>query len=67
MPDSTLASVTTMYKIAGYDPDHNDWYFAKQNPDGSVQAAGRAQGCQACHGTQAGNDYIMTESLSEGM
>lgn len=64
MPDSTLAAVTTMHKVQGYNPDHNDWFFLKSAPDGTVQAEGRAQGCQNCHGGMADNDYIMTASLS---
>lgn len=57
-PDSTLAAVTAMYKVEGYNPDHGDWFFAKYQPDGTVEAAGRAEGCQTCH--LAGTDYIMT-------
>lgn len=66
-PDSTLAAVTVMYKKRGYDPQHNDWYWVKYLPDGSVdnegKAAGRVPGCIQCHGGMADNDYIMTGSL----
>ena len=27
MPDSTLAAVTTMLKVPGYNADHNDWFL----------------------------------------
>lgn len=63
MPDGTLAAVTTMYKVPGFNPDHNDWFFAKQGPDGSVEVEGRGPGCQACHGQRRDNDYIFTGSL----
>ena len=63
MPDSTLAAVTTMYKVTGFNPEHNDWFFAKQQPDGTVEVEGRGPGCQACHSQRAENDYIFTGSL----
>lgn len=61
LPDSTLAAVTVMAKIEGYDPAHNDWYWLKRLPDGTVEASGQAQGCIDCHGDAADNwDYLMT-------
>ena len=66
-PDSALAAITVMYKHEGYDAEHNDWYWVKYLPDGSVdnggKAAGRVPGCINCHGGMADNDYIMTGSL----
>ncbi|MDP2497349.1 MAG: cytochrome P460 family protein [Candidatus Palauibacterales bacterium] len=66
-PDSTLAAITVMYKRDGYDPEHNDWYWVKYLPDGSVdnggKASGRVPGCINCHGGMADNDYIMTGPL----
>lgn len=64
MPDSTLAAVTVMYKAPGYDPEHNDWWWLKRNADGSVDGAGRVEGCIGCHGGRSDNDYIMTEDLA---
>lgn len=70
MPDSTLAAVTVMYKKEGYDPEHNDWFWVKYLPDGSVDAdgnaVGRVQGCIGCHGGAADNDYVMTADLAAG-
>lgn len=70
MPDSTLAAVTVMYKVAGYNPDHNDWYFTKHLPDGTLDKApngmsleGRLPGCQACHSAKKDNDYIYTSAI----
>ncbi len=65
MPDSTLAAITVMYKVAGYDSEHNDWFWTKLMPDGTVEVEGRGQGCIACHAAQSRNDYIFTGSLSE--
>lgn len=65
-PDSMLAAITVMYKVSGYNDAHSDWFFLKRLADGTVEAAGRVQGCQDCHRAQAGNDYIFTGSLSAG-
>jgi len=63
MADSTLAATTVMYKSGGYNPEHNDWFWLKRLADGTTEVAGRGQGCIACHGGQAQNDYIFTSSL----
>jgi cytochrome c553 len=60
MPDSTLAAVTAMYKVSGYDSAHNDWYWAKWDPNGVAEVAGRVEMCAACHGANANADYLMT-------
>jgi hypothetical protein len=58
--DETLASVTVMEKQAGYDSDHNDWFWAKYGAEGNVQAAGKPDGCISCHGAVRSNDYVFT-------
>ncbi len=60
MPDSTLAAVTVMVRRPGYNPDHQDWLFAKYDPRGEAEAFGRVAGCQACHGTADNGAYIFT-------
>jgi hypothetical protein len=73
MPDKTLAAVTVMYKVPGYNPDHNDWFFTKHLPGGELDKMpngmameGRLPGCQNCHIAQKNNDYIFTGELSGG-
>lgn len=70
MPDSTLAAVTVMYKVAGYNSEHNDWFFTKHLPSGTLDTMpngmrmqGRLPGCQSCHGGVSANDYIFTGPL----
>lgn len=70
MPDSTLAAVTVMYKSAGYDEEHNDWFFTKHLPSGELAQMpngmameGRLPGCQNCHGNVAANDYLFSGQL----
>ncbi len=60
MADSTFAAVTAMHKVSGYDPAHNDWYWAKWDPNGVAEVAGRVQMCTGCHGANASADYLMT-------
>ena len=70
MPDSTLAAVTTMFKVEGYNPDVNDWFFTKHlasgdldlTPDGMAME-GRLAGCTNCHGAVESNDYLFSGQL----
>lgn len=59
MPDSTLAALTVMYSAEGYDPEHNDYFWAKYEADGTVEAAGRVESCISCH-TDGERGYLMT-------
>ncbi|MFQ5549829.1 MAG: cytochrome P460 family protein [Gemmatimonadales bacterium] len=68
--DSSLGAVTTMFKVEGYNAEHNDWFFTKHLPSGELDQApngmaleGRLPGCQSCHIAQAANDYVFTSSL----
>lgn len=59
-PGGVLAATTIMYKKAGYDAEHNDWFWAKVLADGTVEKEGQVEGCQTCHGAAIDNDYVMT-------
>ncbi|MEX2527104.1 MAG: cytochrome P460 family protein [Gemmatimonadota bacterium] len=72
MPDEQLAAVTVMYKRTGYNPEHNDWFFVKYLPDGSLDQTpggmameGRVPGCQACHMAKRDVDYLYTPRPTE--
>jgi len=64
----TLMAVTVMYRTPNYDPEHNNWYWVKFNPDGTVahtpaeegskRIAGRFPGCIECHAGADGGDYV---------
>lgn len=58
LPSRELESVTVMYKAAGFNPLHSDWFFAAYGPEGAVETGGRVESCQECHAE--GPDYIMT-------
>ena len=62
-PDSILDATTVMYKVTGYNAEHNDWFFTKLGADGSVAAEGKVPGCQACHSAKKDNDYLYTGPL----
>jgi len=65
-PEEKLAAITIMYRVEDYDPDNNDWYWVKYQPDGKVammndmKLAGKVKGCINCHSTAKGDDYIFT-------
>lgn len=61
-----LASVTVMFRREGFDPANQNWFWAKYDPDGSLQEgngrkmAGKVAGCIGCHQDAPGNDYVYT-------
>ncbi len=71
-PLKYLQAVTVMYKrTKGYDPENQDWFWAKYTPSGQVMLnpkgiplAGRfakgnqTEGCIACHAKAPGNDMV---------
>ncbi|MEX2575842.1 MAG: cytochrome P460 family protein [Halofilum sp. (in: g-proteobacteria)] len=70
-PEEWLAAVTVMFRREeGYDPDNDNWFWAKYLPDGSLDtnpkgmelagrvAKGMDQGCIACHQNAPGGDYV---------
>lgn len=66
-PEKKLMAVTLMHRSKGYNPDANDWYWIKYNPDGTtammdtpkgqMKIAGKAKGCIECHSGADGDDY----------
>lgn len=61
-----LQAITVMYRVEGFDPDNNNWYWVKYLPGGEVAqnggepVAGKVQSCIECHGSAKGGDYIFT-------
>lgn len=58
----TLAAITTMYKVKGYNPEAGDWFWAEYGPDGKEMASGKVAACIDCHGKQKAADYIFTSA-----
>lgn len=61
--DRTLAAVTLMYKVEGFNPDSNDWYWMQRTASGTVPAEGRVAGCITCHSANSGNDFLFLSQL----
>ncbi len=72
-PEDHLGAVTVMFRREeGYDPDNQDWFWAKFLPDGTLDknpkgmplagmiAKGADVGCIACHSGAGGDDYVFT-------
>ena len=64
-PDGqTLQSLTVMMRVKGFDPDNNDWWWAKYEPDGSIaklggkRVVGKVSSCAECHSTAEGGDLV---------
>jgi len=77
-PATHLAAVTVMLqREAGYDPDNNDWFWAKYKADGTIDmnsegmalagrvAKGTDVGCIACHADAEGGDLFFTNDKAE--
>lgn len=76
-PQGNLAAITVMFqREAGYDADHDNWYWVKYLADGSLDKnpagtllAGRVAkgndeaGCIACHTSAEGDDYLFSTNL----
>ena len=56
--EPNLESTTVMVKLAGYNPEAGDWFWAKYRLDGSLEAVGKPAGCIGCHGQVADNDWV---------
>lgn len=61
--DKELKAITVMYKVAGYNPDAGDWFWAKYSPAGKADKFGKPAGCVGCHGTRAKNDFILVHEF----
>lgn len=57
-------AITVMYRSEGYDPQHQDWYWVKYEPDGRVsemsgmRVAGQVAMCIECHSGAGGGDFV---------
>ncbi len=65
-----LGAVTVMRRVADFDPDNEDWFYAKYLPDGSLDQtpdgmplAGAVEpepgaACRGCHRSAPGDDFL---------
>jgi hypothetical protein len=64
-PNKELMAVTVMQKVAGYDPPHLDWFWAKYQPGGKVEMAGRVAMCSQCHQGASDHDDLWTLQIAK--
>jgi hypothetical protein len=57
----TLVAITPMYKVKGYNPDDRNWLWAKYKKDGTIEAAGKVEGCIQCHRNVKEDDYLFSK------
>tara|TARA_X000001036_G_scaffold262244_1_gene243744 strand:+ start:1771 stop:2247 length:477 start_codon:yes stop_codon:yes gene_type:complete len=56
---ANMNKITVMKKINGFDPDHNNWFWANYNENGSLGGKnGKVSSCYSCHAS--GKDYILS-------
>ncbi len=54
----TEAAITVMWKVMGFDPDNNDWFWANMTPEGRIVSEGKVAACAACHSGARANDFV---------
>lgn len=69
-PEKDLLAITLMAKIKNYNPEHNDWFWAKYSPKGEILAKGKEKdglinGCIKCHQGMSNNDYVIVYPLDK--
>ncbi|WP_292487568.1 plastocyanin/azurin family copper-binding protein [Methanohalobium sp.] len=61
--DRELQGLSVMYKVEGFDENHNDWFWAFYGPNESINAEGQVEACYDCHGIEENNDYLYTGNI----
>ena len=62
----TLLSVTVMYKIKEFDPEHGDWFWGIYAPDGKAGDSGKVKSCTDCHVLKKSHDWIFAGGSGHG-
>ena len=62
-PQITEAALTVMWKVTGFNPEDNDWFWANMSMEGEVMAEGKVSGCINCHGAVRLNDFIFVHEF----
>lgn len=57
----TLASITPMYRVKGYNPAGGDWYWTKIAANGKILGEGKLKGCIRCHKAVKSTDWVFTK------
>ena len=57
-------ALTIMWKVEGFDPGNNDWFWTNVTPSGNVNAEGSIEGCLSCHSGSRDNDFVFVHQFS---
>lgn len=55
---SSLAGLTVMQRIEGYDEENDDWFWARYTPRGKLTHSGKVAFCSDCHFDADGDDFV---------
>ncbi|OHD11276.1 MAG: hypothetical protein A2086_12815 [Spirochaetes bacterium GWD1_27_9] len=62
-----LRNIDVMIKIADYNPDFSDWFWATFTPDGKIVNEGQVENCIDCHLGMFDNDFIIVHPLDKSL
>lgn len=62
-PEKELVALTVIHKVKGYNAANNDWFWAKYQPDGTIDAEGKVEECINCHSQRRNNDFLFTSDI----
>jgi hypothetical protein len=49
---------------AGYDPEHNDWWWGMYDKTGKIaEMSGKVQVCIECHQSLSSDDYVFSKAV----
>ena len=57
-----LQALTVMYRVQGYDPQHDDFFWGYYGADGSIINEGKIDSCISCHDLAKNRPYIWNDS-----
>ncbi len=63
--DKELINILVITKISNFNPENNDWYWARFAPDGKALYSGKVQACINCHLPFSRNDYLISHKLEK--
>lgn len=61
-----VEELTIMVKMPeGYDPEHNDWWYARYDPTGTeaISSGKMVTDCRTCHEQASETDYLFSEKV----
>lgn len=62
-PNDQIIAYTVMYKVKGFNPKGNDWFWAHYSGTGKTMQSGVVDQCLKCHNTAQSNDYVVDHKL----